>query len=578
MQIPFRPRSWTTWLGVFLAALLIVLGTLQYRWIDRVSAVERIRRQNLLGEAAQRLAADFDSELTRLLSFFQRRSNHTDDIDASLSNSYERWKDDQVYGDLLKEMWRLTFISEDGSRALELERYNPQDRHFETADWPIDMEPIRERFRGVEQADFMAPERNLRPYDGSVPALLVPILPLDERDRRPRFLPEGLVVLVLDEQFIREVFLPELASRHFGIGLGSEFRLWVIDRAEGTVYFQWPDSSEQLVPDRVDVRQPLFSVHMGGPGPPGPGGRPGRGRRMRAVGPSPFGPRPPEGEWELLAVHRAGSLEAAVNDVKFRNLFITTAILLILAASIVVMLTSAQRARELARQQMDFVAGVSHELRTPLTAIRSAAQNLRDGVVSGREEIANYGRIIGKAESRLNAMVMQVLDFARSQSTPRDQLERIDLGQVITEVVEEIGPSLPAGSSLPRIQLQTPLPKVMASRNGLRRILENLIQNAVKYSSDCPEIEIEALARGRHVLFRVKDRGKGIAESELKHVFKPFYRGKGAQENQVQGSGLGLSLVKSIVESFGGRIGVESTPGEGSTFWVQLNRAGEEPG
>ena len=254
-------------------------------------------------------------------------------------------------------------------------------------------------------------------------------------------------------------------------------------------------------------------------------------------------------------------------------------ILLILAASVLVSLVSGQRARELARQQMDFVASVSHELRTPLTAIRSAAQNLKDGVVSDSSQISEYGRIIEKAESRLSGMVLQVLNFARSQSTgPVESVESIELPPLFRGVIEELSQSILLDSSQIEVRLPNLLPPVRAGKNGLRRVLENLIQNSVKYSTSPAEIVIEARAEGRHVQIGVRDQGTGIDDHDLRHVFEPFFRGKNAQFSQIEGSGLGLSLVKRIVESFGGTIRAESEVDRGTTFWISLLRADGEEG
>ncbi len=107
MRVPFRQTGRTVLVGSGVVILLIVLGTLQYSWIDRVSEVERDRRQNQLAEAALRFSRDFDSELSRLFFFFQRSAFQWPQLETGIGNSYQRWKEDQAYGDLLKEIWRI---------------------------------------------------------------------------------------------------------------------------------------------------------------------------------------------------------------------------------------------------------------------------------------------------------------------------------------------------------------------------------------------------------------------------------------------------------------------------------------
>jgi len=125
------------------------------------------------------------------------------------------------------------------------------------------------------------------------------------------------------------------------------------------------------------------------------------------------------------------------------------------------------------------------------------------------------------------------------------------------------------------------LPAVLAEPAALRSALQNLVGNAVKYGGPAPWVRVSArevrTRRGREVQIAVDDRGLGIPPSDLPHVFEPFYRGKEAQEQQIHGNGLGLSIVRSIVEAHGGRITVTSTPGTGSTFTMHLPIAAGEP-
>jgi signal transduction histidine kinase len=121
------------------------------------------------------------------------------------------------------------------------------------------------------------------------------------------------------------------------------------------------------------------------------------------------------------------------------------------------------------------------------------------------------------------------------------------------------------------------LPPVLADEPALRRLLQNLVGNAIKYGADGGAISISAEAAGKEVRIAVTDRGMGIPPAEQQRIFEPFYRTPGVIAAQIQGAGLGLSLVKRIVESHGGRVTLRSAPGVGSTFTVHLPAAVEEP-
>jgi signal transduction histidine kinase len=273
--------------------------------------------------------------------------------------------------------------------------------------------------------------------------------------------------------------------------------------------------------------------------------------------------------------HRAGSLEAAVTSVRRRYLLISFSILALLAASVALMMLSSRRAHRLAQQQMDFVAGISHELRTPLAVIESAAFNLDKGVVKDPGQIKTYGTLIRKETGRLTEMIEQVLEFAGVQSgRQRYDLLPVGLNGVIEDVLAASQPLLAEGEFQVETHIASDLPMVMADQSAIARAIQNLLNNAMKYSGESRWIGIsaESISSGNSqvVQITVKDHGLGIPDEELSHIFEPFYRGSEARSAQIRGNGLGLSLVKNIIEAHGGRILAKSKPGAGSAFILQL--------
>jgi two-component system, OmpR family, sensor histidine kinase SenX3 len=281
-------------------------------------------------------------------------------------------------------------------------------------------------------------------------------------------------------------------------------------------------------------------------------------------------------DWQMLARHRKGSLEAAVADLKRRNLAVSFAVLVLLAASMGMLLVSSRRAHSLATLQMDFVAAISHELRTPLTVICSAADNLADGVIGDQRRMLLYGGAIRNAARQLIQLVEEVLLYSATQNNrhrynlaPLQVAELVDAACANTaSIVEEAGVRL-------ECYVDPKLPRVMGDQAALAHCLQNLITNAVKYGGEQRWVGIRARmgkdpGGSEEIQISVEDKGQGIAPRDLQHIFEPFYRTPAAVTSQVRGTGLGLALARTIAQAMGGRLTVSSVPGEGSSFVLHL--------
>ena len=285
--------------------------------------------------------------------------------------------------------------------------------------------------------------------------------------------------------------------------------------------------------------------------------REARGNVFRGRGGPGGGPGGPPGRdgvphWNVHVLHRAGSLDIAVSHARLRNLLISFGVLVLLGASMGLVLATTGRARRLAAQQMEFVAGVSHELRTPLAVIRSAAENLADGVVADPKQVKRYGDVIAGEGRRLTQMVEQIMEFAGFESGRATlDVRPADLGGIIDEALRGADPLVREHHATIERRGTIELPAVLVDPSAVSRSLQNLIVNALKYGGAPPAVVVDARrAEGarREVTVTIGDNGSGIAARDLPHIFEPFYRGGDAAARQIHGSGLGLSLVKRIMD------------------------------
>jgi len=279
--------------------------------------------------------------------------------------------------------------------------------------------------------------------------------------------------------------------------------------------------------------------------------------------------------WQLVVQHTAGSLDEAVARARRRNLWLSFGILAVLGSGVGLVVLNARRSERLAAQQMDFVATVSHELRTPLAVIRSAAQNLSAGVVNDAKQARQYGDLIEEEGRRLTDMVEQVLAYAgMSDARGLVSARPADISAIVTDAMSTASPFVTSAGFEQAIDIEPNLPPVLVDESAIRRALDNLITNALKYGAAGKWLGVSVRRMsgraGDEVQIAVSDRGRGIDPQDLPHIFEPFYRGRFAVDQQIHGNGLGLSLVKRIAEAHGGRVTVRSTAGEGTTFTLHL--------
>ncbi|HUQ94097.1 MAG TPA: ATP-binding protein [Bryobacteraceae bacterium] len=224
-----------------------------------------------------------------------------------------------------------------------------------------------------------------------------------------------------------------------------------------------------------------------------------------------------------------------------------------------------------ARLQSDFVSAVSHEFRTPLTSIRQLSEMLARGrMESDQHRQRAYELMLGQSD-RLRRLVESLLDFGRMQAGEykfrTDRLEAVHWTRSVSEEFEETVRS--RGYAIEFTGLAEDA-WIRGDREALGGALWNLLDNAVKYSPDEKQVRVAVSSVSGNVEVAVRDGGSGIAREDLKRVFGKFYRGANAKRQGTKGTGIGLAMVKEIVEAHGGMVRVRSEPGQGSEFTMVL--------
>jgi two-component system phosphate regulon sensor histidine kinase PhoR len=233
-----------------------------------------------------------------------------------------------------------------------------------------------------------------------------------------------------------------------------------------------------------------------------------------------------------------------------------------------------QREARVARLQTDFVNKVSHDLRTPLTSIRMFVETLQLGRLQDPERQREALEIIAEETGRLSGLINRLLDWARMESGRRTyQFVRQPVEPIIDAALQAFGPQRLSQPAQVRREVEPGLPAIMADREALSGALLDLLNNAHKYTGPEKVITVGATRSGPTVLLTVADNGPGIAPPDQKRIFDKFYRARDPLERTIEGSGLGLAMVKHIVVAHGGRISVASEVGHGATFTVALPAA-----
>jgi signal transduction histidine kinase len=523
-------RRHGAWLGPVAVLLpLAVLLALQYQWLVRLDHASAIARRAALANYLEAVAAEVElayrSDAERALNlpaalFTENR----------LEKAAYYFQKKPIAG--ARRLFVVPLTGKDAGLPLF---HDPAAKGLYEPDWSPEV-------RAVYVAT--APWKILAHKGGSAE----PGLAVEERDPAHRILLNpitderwrlvGLAGMVLDEDHLRCTLLPAAIARSLPKFLGG-------------------DPAADFVVTVRDGRGRLVS------GPPGP---------------LPAGPEVERAlafvftEWRLGLSSRRGTPSEWARGNFLLNVGLSMALALVLVGGVALTLRTAARAMKLSQMKSDFVSNVSHELRTPLASIRVFGELLRLGRVETVEKTREYGEYIENESRRLTQLINNILDFSRIESGRKEyRREPTDLEEVVAETLRSFEPALRQGGF--RVTFERPaasLPALLLDAGAVAQSVANLLDNAVKYSNGARDIAVGVRREGEWAVVWVRDQGIGIPRSEQRKIFERFHRVSTGLVHDVKGAGLGLAIVRHILEAHGGKVAVESRPGAGSTFALYL--------
>jgi signal transduction histidine kinase len=539
-------------------AVVFILAIFQYRWTGEISRVEQVRLEAALDTSVRNFNQEFSYDFERLCESFEVDPEApASTLEARVLRQYLNWIKSTSPPDFLAGLyiWRTG-----DTRATFLESLDLENQRFQEMAWPTELRSLQQ-FLGQQTARLLSTRSDREAvyypwtFFEDTPALFRPLFQMssDERDSDSKVQPIGFLIVELSGSFLRRKYLPGLVDRHFG---QLDFGVAVRSARPPYQAIYLSNANFPISTSSPDAELNLFDSV---------------GEEARRRGHPTVQPSSESRQWQLVAQHPSGSLEAAVAAFRRRNLAISLGLLSILAGSVALVLSVARRAERFGKVQMEFVAGVSHELCTPLAVINSAVENLADGVVDNPGQIQEYAGILRDQGGRLERLLDQVLLFAAGRFDRSEyDLAPVDVATIVAQSMTVSERMLrDAGFSVEQ-EISADLPLVTADPAAVIKCMENLISNAMKYASSSRWIAVRARAAPSkshgEVQISVEDKGIGIPAAELPNIFKPFYRVHTVPDGRIRGVGLGLYLVKRMTEGMGGRVSVSSELGRGTCF------------
>ncbi len=275
--------------------------------------------------------------------------------------------------------------------------------------------------------------------------------------------------------------------------------------------------------------------------------------------------------YELGVVSAGATLYEVIYRRTQLSIFSLVLLLVFIVFGVIIMFRSLRREVDLAQQKSDFVSNVSHEIRTPLALISMFAETLSMQRVKSEERKQEYYEIILKETSRLTNLVNRILNFSQIEANKRQYQRRgVNLEQIVSEVMQTYSYHLERKGFEFQLETESSLPTIQADPEAVAEAVVNLLDNAMKYSLEEKTITVRVFKSNQSVCISVKDKGIGISKNKIPHIFDKFYRVAQSDRHDTKGSGLGLSILKHIMDAHNGEIRIDSEVGRGSVFTLEF--------
>ena len=275
--------------------------------------------------------------------------------------------------------------------------------------------------------------------------------------------------------------------------------------------------------------------------------------------------------WRIEAYNTASMGTGLIGLHKSFYFWTILTLLLILSFGVVLIVRTVAHEMEVLRIKSDFVSSVSHEFKTPLTSIKALTERLMEGKVKDQAKMSRYFSMISRDTNKLTNLVGNILDFAKMEEGKKEyEFEETDMIEWLDQTVENFRKENLQREMKIHTQFPADIPHVSIDKNAMALVVNNLLDNAIRYSTSKNEIEIIVNKDDDNLLIKVRDFGIGIPRDELGKIFEKFYQGSNTTRLSTKGTGLGLAIVRHTMESHGGEVYVESKVDQGSTFTLSL--------
>lgn len=282
-------------------------------------------------------------------------------------------------------------------------------------------------------------------------------------------------------------------------------------------------------------------------------------------------------KWTLRVTRRDLDELSQPRAQEIAGLSLTGIALAVIVGGLGALLWTARQERRANELKSEFISNVSHELKTPLSIISMFGELLASGRTKSEEQATEYADIIRRESLRLTRLIDNVLDFAKIERGHEVyEFADSDPGEVASRALELSKHRLESAQLELDADIEADLPTLRLDANAFTLAVLNLVDNAIKYAGEGERVAVSLAAREGGVELAVADWGPGIPAEERAHIFDRFYRAKEVRLKPIRGSGIGLALVKHIAEAHGGRVRVESTPGQGARFAIWIPAAAAE--